>query len=238
MLDRLEHRLPEGTEQHRAAEVREHLLARAMSAQEEERARIARELHDEIGQALSAILVGLRSVHDAQSLEQVRVLTDRLRDLTSNTIRDVGRIARGLRPSTLDDLGLIPALQRHAEDLSATREIRISVEGDGADRLPHDMETTLYRIIQEALTNVTRHADAHGVTVKIQRSHRAVRATIRDDGRGFDMPTVLGTSSRPRTLGLVGMQERASLLGGTLTVDSQLGAGTRIVVDLPMERAP
>jgi len=222
----------------RGDEVREHLLARAMSAQEEERTRIARELHDETGQALSAILVGLRSINDAETLTKVRALAARLREVASKTIRDVGRIARGLRPSTLDDLGLLPALRRYAEDLSVTRVINISVEGEGVDRLPHEMETTLYRIIQEALTNVTRHADAQTVTVTIQRRNDTVRATIQDDGHGFDAPAALDTFGGERTLGLVGIQERASLLGGTVAIDSQPGAGACIVVDLPIERSP
>jgi len=222
----------------RSEEARGHLLARAISAQEEERSRIARELHDETGQALSAVLLGLRNVQNAETLEQVHKLTDRLRDLTYNTIRDVGRIARGLRPSTLDDLGLVPALRRYAEELGATRRIDVAIDSDGVDRLPNELETTFYRIIQEALTNVARHADAHHVWVTLARHNGGVRATIRDDGRGFDVAAALTPAGRPVRLGLIGMQERASLLGGTVTIDSQVGGGARIVVDLPLEHAP
>lgn len=221
----------------RSEEAREHLLARAISAQEEERARIARELHDETGQALSAVLLGLRSVQDAKSLKQVQLLTERLRDLTFHTIRDVGRIARGLRPSSLDDLGLLPALRRYAEELAATRCIEIAVDSDGLDRLPHEMETTLYRIIQEALTNVTRHADARYVGISLARHNGGVRAVIHDDGCGFDVTTALRARDAS-TLGLIGMRERASLLGGTVTIESHIGAGARIVVDLPLATAP
>jgi PAS domain S-box-containing protein len=221
----------------RADEVRGHLLARAISAQEEERTRIARELHDETGQALSAVLLGLRSVQDATSLKQVQILTERLRDLTFNAMRDVGRIARGLRPSILDDLGLVPALRRYAEELAATRDIEIAVDSDGVERLPHEMETTLYRIIQEALTNVTRHAEAHHVAVSLTRHNGGVRAVIHDDGCGLDVTTVLRASDTS-TLGLIGMRERASLLDGSVTIDSQVGAGARIVVDLPLAKAP
>ena len=222
---------------HRADEMRMHLLSRAISAQEEERSRIARELHDETGQALSAVLVGLRGVEEAKSLEEVRAMVARLRDITSQTIRDVGRIARGLRPSTLDDLGLLAALQRYGDELHAARGIDVRITGEQTARLPSDTETTLYRIIQEALTNVARHADAHVVTVSIERRNGAVRATIHDDGRGFDVPTALGTFGGERTLGLVGIQERASLLGGTVAIESQPGGGARIVVELPIEPA-
>ena len=209
-------------------EARTHLLARAISAQEEERTRVARELHDETGQSLSAILVGLRNVQEAETLDEVRVLVQQLRDLTSQTVRDVGRIARGLRPSTLDDLGLVPALQHYADELGAARGIEIAIKDDGLGRLPRDIETTLYRIIQEALTNVARHAEAHHANVTIERDQENVRAAIRDDGMGFNV-----TEART-ALGLVGMQERASLLGGSVEIDSHLRSGSIVKVELPL----
>jgi signal transduction histidine kinase len=212
----------------RGEETHNHLLARAISAQEEERTRVARELHDETGQALSAILVGLRTVQEADTLEQVRVLVQRLRDLTSQTVRDVGRIARGLRPSTLDDLGLVPALQRYADELGAARGIDITITDRGAERFPPEIETTLYRIIQEALTNVARHAQASHARVTIERHPSNVRAVIRDDGIGFNV-----TEAR-RALGLVGMQERASLLGGSVEIVSHPRTGSTVKVELPL----
>ncbi|HXE83934.1 MAG TPA: PAS domain S-box protein [Gemmatimonadales bacterium] len=216
------------TKRRRDEEMRAHLLARAISAQEEERTRVARELHDETGQALSAILVGLRTVEEADTLEHARVLAQRLRDLTSQTIVDVGRIARGLRPSTLDDLGLIPALQRYADELSAARGIDIIISDDGVGRFGHEIETTLYRIIQEALTNVARHAGARQAHVTIERHPGGVRAAIRDDGDGFDVNETRGA------LGLIGMQERASLLGGSVHIASHPGAGATVSVELPL----
>lgn len=220
----------------RGDQVREHLIARAISAHEEERTRIARELHDETGQALSAILVGLRNIHDAPDLEQTRVLSERLRDLTAVAIRDVGRIARGLRPTTLDDLGLVPALRRYADELAAARQIDISITHRGSvPRFRSEIETTLYRIIQEALTNVARHAHARRADVTIERVDGRVRATINDDGRGFDVTRVLHHGGTDSPLGLVGMQERASLLGGKVAVTSRPSGGVQIVVDLPVE---
>jgi PAS domain S-box-containing protein len=212
----------------RGEEARDHLLARAISAQEEERTRVARELHDETGQALSAILVGLRTVQEANTLDQVRVLVQRLRHLTSQTMRDVGRLARGLRPTTLDDLGLVPALQRYGDELSAARGIDITITDDGKGRLPTEIETTLYRIIQEALTNVARHAGASHARVTIERGPAIVRAAIRDDGAGFN------EIEAGRALGLTGMQERASLLGGTVDIVSHPGTGATVTVDLPL----
>jgi PAS domain S-box-containing protein len=215
-------------ERRRADEVRAHLLARAISAQEEERTRVARELHDETGQALSAILLGLRTLQDAERLDDVRVLAERLRELTGQTIRDVGRIARGLRPSTLDDLGLVPALQRYAAELGESRGVDVVITDDGVGRLPTEIETTLYRIIQEALTNVGRHAMARHARVAIERLESEVRATIRDDGTGFNI------GQTDRALGLVGMKERASLLGGRVEIGSQPGAGAVVSVTLPL----
>ena len=222
------------TARRRADDVREHLLARAISAQEEERGRVARELHDETGQALTAILVGLRNLEAAVSgTAALRQVAD-LRHLVESTIRDVGRIARGLRPAVLDDLGLIPALQRYAEDLHAARGLTIEIRGPETERFPHAVETTLYRIIQEALTNVGAHARARAAHVDIQRRAGAVLAVVRDDGDGFDVASAVEVNGRRQTLGLIGMQERASLVGGSVVIDSRPGTGTKITVILPV----
>ena len=222
------------TERRRDADVRRHLLARAISAQEDERKRVARELHDETGQALSAILVGLRSVEDAETIAQARSRARGLRDIAAATVRDVGRIARGLRPSVLDDLGLIPALQRYAEELRDARHLAVRIADDGCERLPPEVETTLYRIVQEALTNVARHAQARTATVTIARSNGTVRAVVRDDGSGFDFDAAMHVTARRQPLGVIGMQERASLLGGNVVIASRPGAGTTVTVTLPL----
>ena len=222
------------TGRRRDDEARQHLLARAISAQEDERRRVARELHDETGQALSAILIGLRTVEEAATLEDARAIAGRLRRLAGDAVRDVGRIARGLRPSILDDLGLSAALHRLAEEVQETSGVQVRISRLSQDRLPPAVETTLYRIIQEALTNVVRHASARTVDVVMSRDSRSVRAVVQDDGTGFDVPVAFTPSERQRTLGLVGMQERAALLGGTVTITSRLGGGTTVDVTLPI----
>src|SRR5438552_10693722 len=219
----------------RDEEVRRHLLARAISAQEEERLRVARELHDETGQALTALLVGLRMVEEADTLEHARAAAGRLRLLAAESARDVGRIARGLRPSVLDDLGLVPALQRFAEEMGPPRGVTIRILGDGGERLPGPIETTLYRVLQEALTNVVRHAAGRTATVTLVREPEVVRAVVRDDGTGFDLATVLGSSSVRQPLGLLGMRERATLVGGSVAIESRPGAGTLVTVALPLD---
>jgi two-component system sensor histidine kinase UhpB len=229
-----------GTEQAERlrARQREHLLARAISAQEEERSRVARELHDETGQALSAILVGLRNIEDAATIGQARELANRLRNLASETLRDIGRIARGLRPPTLDDLGLLPALRRYGDELEASRHFTVHIAGDAGHRFPRDVETALYRIVQEALTNVARHARARRADVSIERQNGFIRATVRDDGTGFAAPAALDPAAPRRALGLMGMQERAELVGGSLTIHSEPGRGTTVTVQLPAPGVP
>ena len=220
-------------ERRRSEDVRHHLLARAISAQEEERQRVARELHDETGQALTAILVGLRNVEAAATGTGAQQLAADLLGVIETTMRDVGRIARGLRPAVLDDLGLIPALQRYAEDLQVSRGLRIEIRGPETARFPHAVETTLYRVLQEALTNVAAHAQARSAEVTIRPSAGTVQALVRDDGVGFDLRALVVTARR-QPLGLIGMQERASLLGGSVIVDSRPGAGTTVSVTLPL----
>jgi len=224
----------------RGDDVRDHLLARAISAQEEERGRVARELHDETGQALSAILLGLKNLEHTGTLDRAQAQAHRLRELTAQTVRDVGRLARGLRPSTLDDLGLFPALQRYGEELGTSHDLDVRITGDEGARFPANVETTLYRIVQEALTNVARHARARSADVVIRSAKGSVQVTVRDDGAGFDVNSELQAagSRRGRGLGLMGMQERASLLGGTLVISSRPGDGTRITVELPVNGAP
>lgn len=218
----------------READVRQHLLARAISAQEEERQRVARELHDGTGQALTAILIGLQNVEAAAAGSPAQPIVADLRRIVVETIRDVGRIARGLRPSVLDDLGLIPALQRYGEDLNRSRGLVVDISGNASERFPRAVETTLYRIIQEALTNVSSHAQAQCARVAILRSTGAVQAIVQDDGTGFDLDVALNVSTRRQPLGVIGMQERASLIGGSVMIDSCPGAGTTVIVTLPL----
>jgi two-component system, NarL family, sensor histidine kinase DevS len=205
-------------------------LRRVVSAQELERRRLARELHDETGQALTSILLGLKAAEDAGGQAEMRAAIASLRDLVVATLHDVRRLAVELRPRALDDFGLVPALERLTESFGEQTSIDVDFEHSlGEDRLPGEVETALYRIVQEALTNVLKHAGASRVSVVITRRGGAVTALVEDDGRGID-----GQGSQ-EGLGLVGMAERLGLLDGTLTVESAEGSGTTIVAEVPLE---
>jgi PAS domain S-box-containing protein len=208
------------------------LLERTISAQEEERRRIARELHDEAGQLLTALLVGLRSLEDARKLADVRVQGQRLREIAAQAIDEVGRLARGLHPTVLDDLGLGVALSRYVAEYSKTHNISVDLilnEND-ASNLPSGVQIALYRILQEALTNVARHSGAKTVSIRFARLAKAVEVAIIDDGCGFDAKAVAVASHR---LGIQSMRERAAMLGGTLSFISQ-SRGTKILVTVPI----
>jgi two-component system, NarL family, sensor histidine kinase DevS len=203
-------------------------LRRVVAAQELERLHLARELHDETGQALTSILLGLRAVEDARDATQARAAYVALRDLVVATLHDVRRLAVELRPKALDDFGLVPALERLTETFAEQTGIDVDFEHAlGPERLPGEVETALYRIVQESLTNVVKHAAAQHVSVVVSRRDGAVTAVIEDDGRGFG---AAGTGENG--LGLVGMRERLGLLDGRLAVESTEGAGTTIVAEV------
>jgi signal transduction histidine kinase len=204
-------------------------VRRVIEAQEQERARLARELHDETGQALASILLGLRSLEQAVEGEGAHARIAAVRDLVVSTLHDVRRLAVELRPSALDDFGLEAAIERLVETYRDRTSTRFDLElGLGSDRLPRDIETTLYRIAQEALTNVTKHAEASHVSVLLTRKDRAAILVVEDDGVGFASST--GSVGR---LGLAGMRERAALVGGRLRTESGR-AGTTIAVEIPL----
>lgn len=215
---------------------REQLRARYVSgvigAQEEERKRIARELHDSTSQSLTSLLVGLKAMGSACASPEVRQHADELRLIAAQTLADVHDLALQLRPSVLDDLGLAAALERYVADCRRryALQIDLAVQGLDAQRLPPQVETALYRIIQESLTNIARHAQAKTASVLIERRNGSVRAIIEDDGRGFD-PLAIGMER----LGLYGIRERAELLGGTLTIEAAPGQGTSLYIEVPLE---
>jgi signal transduction histidine kinase len=227
----------------RSAQQRAELLAareqaartQVETAREEEQRRIARELHDETGQSLTSLLVGLRALGDAPTLDAARAQAAELRRTTRRTLDEVRRLARGLRPLALDELGLVPALEQLASDYSQTRGIAVDVQARGLDatRLPALLEATLYRTVQEALTNAAEHGRAKTVSVVIQRLPGALQAIVTDDGSGFDVEAVL-RGPRVRGLGLPGMRERAALVGGSVTIESTPGEGTTIYVRVPL----
>jgi signal transduction histidine kinase len=199
-------------------------LRRSVGAQELERQRLARELHDETGQALTSILLGLKQLEgaDAESIAA-------LRELVVDTLRDVRRLAVELRPKVLDDFGLVPALERLTEGFSEQTGIAVDLEaGTVQERLPQEVETAIYRIVQEALTNVVKHAHAQRVSVLLTRADGRIKAVIEDDGRGFDAAATDGDG-----IGLIGMRERIELLDGALTVESSERSGTTIAAEVP-----
>jgi signal transduction histidine kinase len=204
-------------------------LRRVMSAQELERQRLARELHDETGQALTSILLGLKSLEDVKGESELAESTSRLRELVVTTLQDVRRLAVELRPKALDDFGLVPALERLVDTFREQTGIEVDLEPRlGEARLPSDVETTLYRITQEALTNVVKHANAKRVSIVLTRRDGSVSAVIEDDGRGFAEGQGSGNG-----LGLLGMRERVALVDGRLTVESSPGAGTTLSIEVP-----
>ncbi len=204
-------------------------LRRVVSAQELERKRLARELHDETGQALTSILLGLQSVEDLPPDADPRKAIADLRDLVVATLQDVRRLAVELRPKALDDFGLVPALERLVESFGEQTGVQVDfVEQLGPARLPEEVETALYRITQEALTNVVKHAQARRVSVVLTKREGSVTVLIEDDGKGFER------SRDGSGLGLLGMNERLTLIDGRLTVESQEGAGTTIAAEVPL----
>jgi signal transduction histidine kinase len=205
-------------------------LRRVVEAQELERRRLARELHDETGQALTSILLGLKGLEERTGDEASRAAAEELRELVVSTLQDVRRLAVELRPTALDDFGLVAALERLAGSFSEQTGISVDFQTALADeRLPAEVETALYRIVQESLTNVVKHARARRVSILLARREGAVKAVVEDDGRGFD-PTEL----RDDGFGLVGMRERLALIGGRLEVESGPEAGTTIAAEVPI----
>ena len=204
-------------------------VRRVVEAQELERARLARELHDETDQALTSILLGLKPLEQAAESDHAREAVAAVRELVVSTLQNVRRLAVELRPSALDDFGLVPAVERLTSTFRDQSGLTVDLEAQlGEERLARDAETTLYRVIQEALTNIAKHAGAGRVSILLQRKDGAVVAVVEDDGSGFD-PSATGSDS----LGLAGMRERLSLAGGRLQVESRPGSGTTVVAEVP-----
>ena len=203
---------------------------RVVQAQEEERRRLARELHDETGQALASILLGLKSLEESKDVDGLKDSVEALRERVVETLRDVRRLAVELRPAALDDFGLEPALERLVTGFAEQTGIKVELESRlKDDRLPEEVETVLYRIVQEALTNIVKHAHAEWVSIVVTQKPGAVGAIIEDDGRGFDPERDVDGG-----IGLLGMRERVALLEGSLTIESSRDAGTTLVVEVPL----
>jgi signal transduction histidine kinase len=202
-----------------------------LEAHEVERSKIARELHDETGSALTAVLLGLTSIDEATTLPEARQASTALRKTARSTLENVGRMAFELRPSALDEFGLYPALKDLGGGLEEQGGPQVTLKADlpTGERLPAKVETALFRITQEALTNVVKHAEAKTVQITLARRERSVVLTFEDDGRGFSPAQV--PSGR---LGLVGMRERIASVNGALEIESKRGAGTRLTVEIPL----
>jgi signal transduction histidine kinase len=225
--EELERRYQEGARTRR--ELQE-LSARLLSAQEEERRAISRELHDEVGQSLSALLMeaGNAAAHVPPESADVRRHVDSIKRLAEASVNVIRNMTLLLRPSMLDDFGLVPALEWQAREVSKRTGLRVQVSADDTTgELPDDLKTCIYRVVQEALHNCARHAHARSVKVAVEQEERRIVLTVEDDGSGFD-------ARRVRGLGLVGMEERVTHLGGRFSVRSAPGSGTRVAVELPL----
>lgn len=205
---------------------------RILEAQEDERQRVARELHDQSAQTLTMMLVRLHLLEKSGEPEQVRLHSKELRKLTAQALDDVRRIALELRPKILEDLGLSEALAWQVDEVNASGALQASIKTMGIDhRLPKDIELAFYRVGQEALTNTARHAGARTARVTLTRNAADVTLVVEDDGRGFDPAR---SQVEHRGLGLSGMRERLALVGGTLKIDSRPGQGTRLTATAPV----
>jgi two-component system, NarL family, sensor histidine kinase DevS len=200
-----------------------------LEAQEAERSRIARELHDETGSALTAVLLGLAAIDAATTLPEVQQASTALRDTARSTLENIGRLAFALRPSALDEFGLVPALKDLSGGLEEQGGPKVELDLSPGRRLPAKLETAIFRITQEALTNVVKHAEAKTVHIRLACRERSVVLAIEDDGRGFARKPVTGGG-----LGLVGIRERVASVNGALEIESKRGAGTRLTVEIPL----
>jgi len=216
------------------------LLKRLITAQEEERRRVARDLHDELGQGLGGLALSLEAIEQmwANAPEAVRDQLRQTRALVAETTNRAYDLILALRPSALDDLGLAPALRAHTERALKDTGVQLQIEArDLTRRLPPEIEVALFRTFQEALTNIVRHAGASRVCIWLAARDGTFEGEINDNGRGFDLHEVRANGGGPRGLGLLGMQERVAQCGGRLEVFSQPGAGTRIWIRIPIPEA-
>ncbi len=222
------------TDARRREAMRREYLRRLVTAQEAERQRIARELHDETGQALTAIGLGLRGVSGMLRMDELKARQSigHLEGLVTHSMDELQRLIGDLRPSHLDDLGLPATLRWYANEVQSRTTIQVTVEVSGEPRpIPSAANTALFRLAQEALTNVVKHAEAGHARMRVAYGEKEVLLQVEDDGRGFDITRVRDQASQ--AWGLVGMEERASLLGGEFKLESILGKGTCVSVSFP-----
>ena len=226
----------EMSERERAEAAREALRRELLNAQEEERRRIARELHDQMGQNLTALNLGLKSLHDSDPSATNLSLVRPLQELAAQTARDLHRVALELRPATLDDLGLVKAVRTLVEAWADRCRIEADLATEAYDPagVSSEIETTLYRIIQEALNNVAKHSGASRISLVLRRTADQAQAIIEDNGRGFETTRALERPDGHGRLGLVGIQERLAGMNGSLHLESAPGQGATLIVRVPI----
>ncbi|MBN1314758.1 MAG: response regulator [Anaerolineales bacterium] len=220
-----------------AEEKLRHYAQQVVTAQEEERGRLSRELHDEAGQALTALKIGLELLQEdiPPEFESVHQGLSQAAALTGDTLEQLRLMAQGLHPPSLDTVGVSPTLEGFCHDFARRTQLEVEYQGVELPTLPEAFNISLYRLLQEALTNVARHARASCVFVSLSTNDDTIRLMVKDDGRGFDVEQMLGTATKPLGIGLLGMQERVELLGGELKIDSQPDQGTCLVATIPWE---
>lgn len=236
----LETRVQERTaELQQLSQTRHDLLQQLVTVQEDERRRIARELHDSLGQFLSALNLRMWMVEQTMDMgAEVMESMRQLHQLVGEIERELDRLTMELRPPALDDFGLPEAIRRYAEEWTRTTGIPVDVytsEAEG-ERLQSAAETAVYRIVQEALTNVLKHAQASAVSIVVERNRGVLRLIVEDNGVGFDAEAVQETGGAGRRLGLVGIRERAALAGGWVEIETAPGAGTTLFVQIPVQK--
>jgi signal transduction histidine kinase len=215
--------------------LRRQLLEKVITTQEDERKRIARELHDSTSQTLTSLIVGLKVMESTCQDSPTRAQVEELRQVAAQTLDEVHTLAMELRPRVLDDLGLSAALERLVSEWQSRYKISLDLLIHLIqERLPDDVETALYRIIQEALTNIARHAGARNVSVLVEQRGGMVITVVEDDGIGFDVEQMIGSNENYSHLGLVGIRERAELLGGGITIESTPHQGTSLFIEIPL----
>jgi signal transduction histidine kinase len=237
-LDALNLALRKEVGNHQLAEkARQELQRRLIEAQEKERGRISRELHDEVGQQIIALMLSLKALEAAASEHDLQTKVSELRATAERAGHEIHALAFQLRPLALDELGLPRALSGLLDSWQSRTGITVDFVSAGLDevRLPSPVETTIYRIVQEAMTNVYKHASATSVSVSLERRGDSVTAIVEDDGQGFE-GDLLGRGSDERRIGIAGMRERAELVDGTLTIESSPGKGTTVRVRVPLPR--
>jgi len=212
------------------------ISGQVIGAQEDERKRIARELHDQTAQSLTNLLIRLKLLEKTKSLEDLQKGIEQLRGLVTETMEDVRELSRTLRPTLLDDYGLVAALEAYVTGLRRRLPLELTFETDGLEaiRLPAEVELVCYRVAQEALTNVMKHANAQHALIELRREQLRLTVRVRDDGTGFASAGYPLSAGETPGLGLVGMRERAQLVGGKLTLKSTLGFGTEVRLEIDL----